>query len=130
LLSAARSPDNDRTIREVPMTTILASTALVLIAQLAAPQAYRPSAKLTFGGPKQFFLVKPTPGTGQAIDIYKALPPQVLCTMPMLRPQGDVDPKIVAEPPKNGAKIRTIDAPACIEKPNREPENRTVNRER
>ena len=113
------------------MTTILASIALVLISQLAAPQASRPSAKVTLGGTQQFFLVTPktATGTGQAIDMYKA-PSPVLCTMPMLRPRGDVDPKIVAEPPKNGAKIRTIDVPACIEQPNREPENRTVNRDR
>ena len=111
------------------MTTILASTALVLISQLAAPQVYRPSGKVTLGGTPQFFPIKPKPATGQAIDTYKA-PRQVLCTMPMLRPQGDVDAKIVVEPPKNGAKIRTIDAPACIEQPNRERENRTVKRER
>ena len=100
------------------MTTVLASTALVLISQLAAPQAYRPSAKVTLGGTPQFFLVTPKPTAGHAIEVYKASS-QVLCTMPMLRPQGDVDPKIVIEPPKDGAKIRTIDVPPCIERASR-----------
>ena len=95
------------------MTTILASTALVLISQLAAPQPYRPSAKVTLRGVRQFYVVEPKTATAQAIDIDKA-PPQ-FCTMPMLRPQGDVDPKIVVEPPKNGAKIRAIEVPPCIE---------------
>lgn len=41
---------------------------------------------------------------------------EMLCTMPILRPPADVDPKIVVEPPKSGAKIRTIDAGTCIER--------------
>jgi hypothetical protein len=104
------------------MTTVLASIALVLISQLAAPQVYRPSAKVTLGGTPQFFLVTPKATTGHAIEIYKPTA-QVLCTMPMLRPQGDVDPKIVVEPPKNGARIRSVEVPPCVERtqePNRE----------
>jgi len=37
--------------------------------------------------------------------------------MPLLRPRGDVDPKIVVEPPATiDAKIRTVDVPPCIER--------------
>lgn len=46
--------------------------------------------------------------------------PQVLCTMPILRPDANVDPKIVVEPQKGvDFKIRTIDTPACVERPTR-----------
>ena len=36
------------------------------------------------------------------------------CAMPMLKPEGDVDPKIIVEPPKDvDFKIRIIEAPRC-----------------
>ena len=97
------------------MTTILASTALVLISQLAAPQPYKPSVKFNLGG-RQFVPLQPK--TAKVLDMHQA-PRQVLCTMPLVRPEKDVDPKIVVEPPKNGAKIRTIDVPPCIERARR-----------
>ena len=100
------------------MTTILASTALVLIAQLTAGLPYRPSVKVTLGGARQFVPLKPKATPGLVIDMHQK-PSQVLCSMPMLRPPADVDPKIVIEPPKDGAKIRTIDVPPCIERASR-----------
>ena len=42
--------------------------------------------------------------------------PQRLCTTPLIRPHGKPDPKIVVEPPKIGVKIRSFDAPTCIER--------------
>jgi hypothetical protein len=46
------------------------------------------------------------PGT-----VHVALP-KPSCQMPAARPQGDVDPKIVVEPPKGvGFAIRTVEAP-------------------
>ena len=96
------------------MTTILASTALVLISQLAAPPPYRPSVKANLGGARQFVPLKSKTTAAQVIEIHQT-PRQVLCSMPMLRPPADVDPKIVVEPPKNGAKIRAIEVPPCIE---------------
>lgn len=93
-----------------------AAAALVVLAQLvAAPQPYRSGVKVHFYA-AQPISPKEAPMLGRVV-IHPA--PQMLCTMPMLRPQGNVDPKIVVEPPKNGAKIRTIDAPKCIERASR-----------
>jgi hypothetical protein len=90
------------------MTPMLGITVLVVITQLAAAQQpYRP-------GVKRVEFVTPQNITPKVIQT-----PQALCTMPMLRPQGDVDPKIVVEPPKNGAKIRTVVVPPCIERASR-----------
>ena len=86
--------------------------AVGLFAALAAhQQAMRPSAKVHFNSPRYFV----QPGSKPVVTHLK--PPQLLCTMPMLRPQGDVDPKIVIEPPATiDAKIRTVDVPPCIER--------------
>jgi hypothetical protein len=97
------------------MVSMLAA-ALLLLAQLsAAPQPYRSGVKVQFVTPQS---MKPN---GMPVQVHVVPPPSkhVLCAMPMLRPQTDLDPKIVVEPPKNGAKIRTIDAPACIERTTR-----------
>ena len=97
------------------MVSMLAA-ALLLLAQLsAAPQPYRSGVTVQFVTPQ----AKTLNGVPIQVHVVTPLQKQVLCTMPMLRPQTDVDPKIVKEPPKNGAKIRTIDAPACIERASR-----------
>ena len=82
-------------------------TVLIVAAQLVAPPPFKPSVKRV-----EF----PTP---QNVMPKVVATPHVLCTMPMLRPQGNVDPRIVVEPPKNGAKIRAIVAPTCIERVSR-----------
>ena len=86
--------------------------AVGVFAALAAhQQPVRPMAKVRFNTPR--YLVQP--GSTPVVTHVLAAP-QRLCTMPMLRPEGDVDPKIVVEPPSTiDAKIRTIDAPPCIE---------------
>ena len=96
------------------MPHVLAATALAVISQFAAQQPYRPTVKVAVDGPRltRPLKVKISP-QGRVTEIRG---PQVLCTMPMIRPAAPVDTKIVVEPPKNGAKIRTIDAPTCIER--------------
>ena len=91
---------------------LAATTALALISQLAAPVPYKPSVRVQLGSP-QFVLVNPQDAARRALTHHQ---PQRLCTTPLIRPQGNPDPKIVVEPPKNGAKIRSIDAPTCIER--------------
>jgi hypothetical protein len=97
------------------MVPILAAALAVLAQLAAAPQPFRPGAKVHFVTPQSKVL------NGVPVQVHVGTPSQkhVLCTMPMLRPQTDVDPKIVRELPKHGAKIRTIDAPACIERASR-----------
>ena len=94
---------------------VLAVVLAVLTQLTAAPPPFRPGATVYFV-PVQATAVK---GPPVQVHVVTPLQKQVLCTMPILRPDGDVDPKIVKEPPKNGAKIRTIDAPACIERVSR-----------
>ena len=74
---------------------------------------------------------QPRPTFSASAGVGQTAPMSVpSCVMRTIVAPKNLDPKIVVEPPKNGAKIRTIDAPACIEQPNRERENRTVKRER
>ena len=97
------------------MVPVLA-VALAVFAQLAAgPPPFRPGVNV------QFVTSQSTTFDRALARLHAVTSPskQVLCTMPMLRPQTDIDPKIVKEPPKNGAKIRTIDAPTCIERASR-----------
>lgn len=97
------------------MVPVLAVVLAVLTQLTAAPPRFRPGARVHFV-PLQATAVK---GTPVQVHVVASPEKQVLCTMPLLRPKTDVDPKIVVEPPKNGAKIRTIDAPACIERASR-----------
>lgn len=95
------------------MLPVLAVALAVLVQLGAAPPPHRPGVKVRF---------VPLPSqtrSGVAILHVTPTPKQVLCTMPMLRPQTNVDPQIVVEPPKNGAKIRTLDVPVCIERASR-----------
>ena len=89
--------------------------AVGLFAALAAhQQAMRPTAKVHFNSPR-FFV---QPGAKPVVTHLK--PPQLLCTMPMLRPQGDVDPKIVVEPSKEvDYKMRIVELPPCVERASR-----------
>ena len=87
--------------------------AVGLFAALAAhQQSMRPTAKVQFNAPRYFV----QPGSKPVVTHLEA-GPQRLCTMPLLRPQRDIDPKIVLEPPPTiDAKIRTLDVPRCIER--------------
>lgn len=97
------------------MMPVLAVALAVLTQLAAAPPPFRPGVNV------HFVTSQSTTLNRALVRLHAVTSPskQVLCTMPMLRPQTDVDPKIVVEPPKNGAKIRTIDAPACIERASR-----------
>ena len=69
-------------------------------------------AKVQFNAPR--YLVQPG---SQPVVTHLEAAPQRLCTMPLLRPRRDIDPKIVVEPPSTvDAKIRTVDVPRCIER--------------
>ena len=96
------------------MLPVLTATALVVISQLAN-QTYRPGVNVQFNAPQ---IVAPRADT-EPRSIVTHHVPQRLCTMPLLRPQGKVDPKIVVEPPKNGAKIRAYEVPRCVERTSR-----------
>ncbi len=84
--------------------------AVGFFAALAAhQQPARPTARVHFNTPRVFV----QPGAKPVITHLKA--PQLLCTMPMLRPEGDVDPKIVVEPSKDlDYKIRIVELPPCV----------------
>lgn len=97
------------------MVPVLAVVLVVLTQLTAAPPRFHPGARVHFV-PLQATAVN---GTPVQVHVVASPEKQVLCTMPLLRPKTDVDPKIVLELPKNGAKIRTIDAPACIERASR-----------
>lgn len=100
------------------MAPTLAAVTLALIAQFVAGQEAvrtRAAVRLQALQIAQEARVFQTPqGTHQ-------LPREsvTLCTTPFLRPPANFDPKIVVEPPKNGAKIRTIDAGRCVERASR-----------
>jgi hypothetical protein len=86
-----------------------------LFAALAAhQQSTRPTAKVQFNAPR--YVVQP--GSNPVVTHLRA--PQLLCTMPMLRPEKNVDPKIAVEPSKDlDYKIRTVEVPPCIERTSR-----------
>jgi hypothetical protein len=91
--------------------------AVGLFAALAAHQqhAARPTANVHFNAPRVFV----QPGSKPVVT-HLTNAPQLLCTMPMLRPQADVDPKIVVEPSKDvDYKIRIVEPPPCVERPSR-----------
>ena len=90
--------------------------ALALLAQLqVARQSYRPTARVQFF-PMQTLIT----GTQSSSEQLPHSATEVLCTMPMLRPKGDVDPRIVVEPPKDvDYKIRIVEPPPCVERPKR-----------
>ena len=97
------------------MVPTLAVVLAVLVKLAATPPPFRPGATVYFVTPQSTTLDR------ALVRLHAVTSPSkpVLCTMPMLRPQTEVDPKIVVEPPKNGAKIRSINAPACIERASR-----------
>jgi hypothetical protein len=101
------------------MAPLVAVTVLAVVAQLGStPQPFR-------FADKRMVLWQQLPSPhilmGRAAAAIHQTP-QVLCTMPMIRPQTDVDPKIVVETPNDAGqrfKMRTIDAPRCVERTSR-----------
>ena len=91
-------------------------TAVAMLAHLvSAPQPFRPMVKVDFSA---------QPSTGlTSLAFPRAVAtatPQVLCTMPMLRPSTNVDPKIVVEPARDiDYKIRVIEQAPCVERASR-----------
>ena len=100
------------------MAPTLAAVTLALIAQFVAGQeALRTRARVRLQTLQiaQEARVFQTPQGTHQLQRESA----TLCTTPILRPSTNVDPKIVVEPPKTDAKIRTIDAGKCIERASR-----------
>jgi hypothetical protein len=89
-------------------TTLAVSALVVLIQTLPGAMPFPGYGEPLFAGSK------PTP-----VFALRALPietakPKIVCNMPMIHGNGDVDPKIVITPPKRvDYKIRIIEAPAC-----------------
>ena len=92
------------------MLPTLAVASSVLLAHLATQPTYP-----GFGQP---FTVSP-PKVRQGLvfvrpgQIVTAQSPATACGMTILKPETDVDPKIVIEPPKNDYKIRVIEPERC-----------------
>ena len=100
------------------MAPTLVAVTLALIAQFVAGQEAlrtRATVRLQALQSTQEARVFQTPQGTHHVPHESA----TLCTTPILRPSSNIDPKIVVEPPKNGAKIRTIDAGKCIERASR-----------
>ena len=106
------------------MAPMLAAVTVAVIVQfVAGQQPSRPGVQVRFRAPT---IVQGIP-LSKASRVFQTplgthqLPQEsvTLCTTPILRAPANVDPKIVVEPPKNDAKIRTIDVGKCVERTSR-----------
>ena len=90
------------------LSTLAVSALAVLILTLPGAAPFEGYGEPLFGKTKpKRVVVFPT-------HPFETAKPKIVCAMPMIRGNSDIDPKIVIEPRKGvDYKIRIIEAPAC-----------------